>query len=128
MGGVILYLLVVGSISHVQFGLFQVSSLDNIFLYNFIPVNVRAEWGRCAVFFWFCLQKGFPSSQQELLWVSDLELQVNGSSLQGGISLRKAQPAADSGITAGETLIGCRREEGKKALDRLKFFSVVAAF
>lgn len=66
MGGVILYILVVGSISHVQFGLFQVSSLDNIFLYNFIPVNVRAEWGRCAVFL-FCLQKGFPSSQQELL-------------------------------------------------------------
>lgn len=51
MEGVILYLLVAGSISHMQFGLFQVSSLDNIFLYNFIPVNVRAEWGQWAVFF-----------------------------------------------------------------------------
>lgn len=62
------------------------------------------------------------------MWFSVSELQVNGSSPQGRMCLKKAQPSADSGITAGEALIGCRREEGKKALDRLKYFSVAAAF
>jgi len=70
----------------------------------------------------------FTALKQELLWFSASELQVNGSSLQGRICVKKAQPSADGGITAGEALIGCRREEGKKALDRLKYFSIAAAF
>lgn len=72
-------------------------------------------------------ERVFAALKQELLWFSASESQVNDSSPQGRIRLKRAQPSADSRITAGDALIGCRREEGKKALDRLRYFSIAAA-